>query len=76
MHPTYSQTVHTGFARAAYHEPNQLDPEKPDRSKPTKPQLIVWKGHAARDREHDYHDSLHSTEVAQRYPHIGDFIAS
>jgi hypothetical protein len=38
--------------------------------------LIVWKVHVANDREHDCHDSLHSVEVAQLYPHVGDFIAS
>jgi hypothetical protein len=41
-----------------------------------KSQQIVWKVHVAHDREHDYHDNLHSTEVAQRYPQVGDFIAS
>jgi hypothetical protein len=30
--------------------------------------LIMWKVHVALDREHDYHDSLHSIEVAQLYP--------
>jgi hypothetical protein len=34
----------------------------------------VWKVHVAHDREHDYHDSLHSTEVAQLYPQVGDSI--
>jgi hypothetical protein len=38
--------------------------------------LIMWKVHAAHDREHDYHDSLHSAEVAQLYPQVGDFITS
>jgi hypothetical protein len=32
--------------------------------------------HVAHDREHDYHDSLYSVEVAQLYPQVGDFIAS
>jgi hypothetical protein len=36
----------------------------------------MWKVHVARDREHDYHDSLHSVAVAQLYPQVGDFIAS
>jgi hypothetical protein len=34
----------------------------------------VWKVHAAHDREHDYHDSLHSVEVVQLYPQVGDSI--
>jgi hypothetical protein len=38
--------------------------------------LIMWKVHVAHDREHGYHDSLHSAEVAQLYPQVGDFIAS
>jgi hypothetical protein len=46
------------------------------RPKPTISELIVWKVHAAHDREHGYHDSLHSVEVAQLYPQVGDFIAS
>jgi hypothetical protein len=46
------------------------------RPKPTIPQLIVWKVHAAHDCEHGYHDSLHSAEVAQLYPQVDDFIAS
>jgi hypothetical protein len=36
-----------------------------------KSQLIVWKVHV---REHGYHDSLHSAEVAQLYPQVGDSI--
>jgi hypothetical protein len=32
--------------------------------------------HAAYHCEHDYHESLHSVEVAQLYPQVGDFIAS
>jgi hypothetical protein len=36
----------------------------------------VWKVHVAHDHEHGYHDSLHSVEVAQLYPQVGDFIAS
>jgi hypothetical protein len=32
--------------------------------------------HVAHDREHGYHDSFHSVEVAQFYPQVGDFIAS
>jgi hypothetical protein len=34
----------------------------------------MWKVHVAHDREHGYHDSLHSTEVAQFYPQVGDSI--
>jgi hypothetical protein len=36
--------------------------------------LIMWKVHVAHDREHGYHDSLHSAEVAQLYPQVGDSI--
>jgi hypothetical protein len=68
---TYSQTMHIGFAPAAYHELDWLD------SNPTDPtQLVMWKVHIAHDREHDYHDSLHSAEVAQLCPQVGDFIVS
>jgi hypothetical protein len=63
--------MHTGFTPAAYHEADRLDSNL---AYPT--QLIVWKDHAAHDREHDYHDSLHSVEIAQLYPQVGDFIAS
>jgi hypothetical protein len=34
----------------------------------------VWKVHVAHDREHSYHDSLHSAKVAQLYPQVGDSI--
>jgi hypothetical protein len=34
----------------------------------------VWKVHVTHDREYDYHDSLHSVEVAQLYPQVGDSI--
>jgi hypothetical protein len=34
----------------------------------------VWKVHVTHDREHGYHDSLHSAEVAQLYPQVGDSI--
>jgi hypothetical protein len=34
----------------------------------------VWKVHVAHDRQHSYHDSLHSIEVAQLYPRVGDSI--
>jgi hypothetical protein len=55
-----------------YSQTNQT--QYPTRPKPTIPQLIVWKVHAAHDREHDYHDSLYSTEVAKLYPQLGDSI--
>jgi hypothetical protein len=54
--------MHTGFAPATYHEPDRLDPTQ---TVPTKPQLIMWKVHAAHDHEHGYHDSLHSAEIAR-----------
>jgi hypothetical protein len=61
--------MHTGFAPAAYPKTNRLD------SNPIGPtQLIMWKVHVTHDREHGYHDSLYSAEVAQLYPQIGDFI--
>jgi hypothetical protein len=34
----------------------------------------MWKVHLTHDCEHDYHDSLHSVEVAQHYPQVGDSI--
>jgi hypothetical protein len=34
----------------------------------------MWKVHVTHDREHDYHNSLHSTEVRQLYPQVGDSI--
>jgi hypothetical protein len=34
----------------------------------------MWKVHVAHDREHDYRDNLHSAEVAQLYPQVGDSI--
>jgi hypothetical protein len=46
----------------------------PTRTIPAIPQLIVWKVHNAHDREHGYHDSLHSADVAQLYPQVGDSI--
>jgi hypothetical protein len=68
-HIAKPRTMLIGFAPAAYHKPKQLD------SNPTDPtQLIVWKVHVAHDREHDYHDSLHSTKVAQLYPQVGNSI--
>jgi hypothetical protein len=67
------RTMHTGFTPAAYHEPNQLDPVT-NQIQTTITQLIVWKVHVAHDCEHSYHDSLHSVEVAQLYPQVGDSI--
>jgi hypothetical protein len=63
--------MHTGFAPAAYPKPGRLDSNPAD---PT--QQIMWKVHVTHDREYGYHDSLYSTEVAQLYPQVGDFIAS
>jgi hypothetical protein len=34
----------------------------------------VWKVHVTHEREHGYHDSLHSAEAAQLYPQVGDSI--
>jgi hypothetical protein len=36
----------------------------------------MWKVHVTHDREHGCQDNLHSTEVAQLYPQVGDFITS
>jgi hypothetical protein len=44
------------------------------RSKSTITQLIMWKVHVTHDREHNYHDSLYSVEVAQLYSQVGDSI--
>jgi hypothetical protein len=66
--------MHAGFAPATYHEPDRLDLNPADPTQPNPTNHV--KVHAAHDCEHDYHDSLHSTEVAQLYPHVGDFIAS
>jgi hypothetical protein len=54
---------------------NQTNPAL-DQTQTNHAPLIMWKVHAAHDCEHDYHDSLHSVEVTQIYPHVGDFIAS
>jgi hypothetical protein len=59
--------MHTGFTPAAYHEPDWLDSNQADPTQPNQTQLIMWKVHATHDREHGYHDSLHSVEVAQLY---------
>jgi hypothetical protein len=64
----------TGFAPAAWHEPNHKT--QTQQNQPNQTHLIMWKVHVAHNREHDYHDSLHSTDVAQLYPQVGDFIAS
>jgi hypothetical protein len=68
--------MHTGFAPTTYHEPNKLDSNLVDPTQPNQTQLIMWKAHATHDHEHSYHDSLHSGEVAQLYPQVGDFITS
>jgi hypothetical protein len=60
--------MYTGFTPAAHHNPDWLDPTQP------KSQLIVWKVLVTHDREHGYHDNLHSVEVAQLYPQVSDFI--
>jgi hypothetical protein len=65
--------MHAGFTPAAYHEPDRLDPTQPEPPRPN-PQLIVSKVHAAHHCDHGYHDSLHSTEVTQLYPQVGDSI--
>jgi hypothetical protein len=67
--------MHTAFTPAAYPEPDR--PRlRTQQVQPNQTPLIVWKVHVAHDREHGYHDSVHSAEVAQLYPQIGDFIAS
>jgi hypothetical protein len=55
------------------HTKNQTNYTQLELSQPN-PQLIMWKVHAAHDCEQDYHDSLHSAEVAQLYPQVGDFV--
>jgi hypothetical protein len=45
-----------------------------DQTQTNQTPLIMWKVHVAHDREHGYHDSLHSTEVTQLYPQVGDSI--
>jgi hypothetical protein len=66
--------MHTGFAPAAYHELDRLDSNPTDLTQPNPTNHV--KVHVAHDREHAYHDSLHSTEFAQLYPQVGGFIAS
>jgi hypothetical protein len=48
------KTMHTGFAPAAYHEPNQLDQDKPIQNHPNRTPTNVWKVLVAHDREHGY----------------------
>jgi hypothetical protein len=38
--------------------------------------FLLVKSGCYNNREHDDYDSLHSVEVAQLYPQVGDFIAS
>jgi hypothetical protein len=66
--------MHTGFAPTTYHEPDRLDSTLEDLTQPNPTNRV--KVHVAHDREHSYHESLHSAEVAQLYPRVGDFIAS
>jgi hypothetical protein len=55
---------------------NQTDYTQTRQVQPKQTQLIVWMDHVIHDRDHGYHDSLHSIEVAQLYPQVGDFITS
>jgi hypothetical protein len=65
--------MHLGFTPTTHH--NQIDYIPPQTKNPNqKSQLIMWEVHVAHDREHNYHDSLHSTEVAQLYPQVSDSI--
>jgi hypothetical protein len=34
----------------------------------------MWKVHVTHDCEYNYHDSLHSADVAQLYPQVGHFM--
>jgi hypothetical protein len=62
--------MHPGFTPAAHHNLDRLDPT---RTIPTKVPANRVKG-PSHDREHGYHDSLHSAEVAQLYPQVGNSI--
>jgi hypothetical protein len=64
--------MHIGFTPAAHHNLDRLDPTQTIPTK--KSQLIVWKVHVAHDREHVYHDNLHSAEVAQLYTLVSDSV--
>jgi hypothetical protein len=65
--------MHTIFAPAAYHKLDQLDSNPAGLTQPNPTNRV--KGLCRYDHEHDYHDSLHSVEVARIYPQVGDFIA-
>jgi hypothetical protein len=72
-HPcSQNQTELTGLTPVAQNYPNPAL----DQTQTNQTPLILWKVHVAHDCEHGYHDSLHSAEVAQLYPQVGDFIAS
>jgi hypothetical protein len=45
-------------------------PTRHNQSKPYQNLLILWGLQTAHNREHDYHDSLHSTEVCTLYPQV------
>jgi hypothetical protein len=65
--------MHTEFVPAAYHEPTHQDSNSIDPTQQSPTNRVKF--HVAHDREHSYHDSLNSIEVAQLYPQVGDFIA-
>jgi hypothetical protein len=72
-HPcSQKQTELTGLTPVAQNYPNPTL----DQTQTIQTPLIMWKVHVTHDREHDCHDSLHSAEVAQLYPQVGDFIAN
>jgi hypothetical protein len=45
-------------------------PTRHNQSKPSQNPLILWGLQAAYNREHDYHDSLHSVEICTLYPWV------
>jgi hypothetical protein len=45
-------------------------PAKHNQSKPSQKLLILWGLQTACNREHGYHDSLHSTKVYTLYPRV------
>jgi hypothetical protein len=72
-HPcSQNQTELTSLTPVAQNYPNPAL----DQTQTNQTSLIMWKVHVTHDHEHSYHDSLHSAEVAQLYPQVGDFIAS
>jgi hypothetical protein len=54
--------MHTEFVPAAYHEPTHLDSNSIDPTQQSPTNRVKF--HVAHDREHSYHDSLNSIEVA------------